>query len=240
MASDSGMSNQNASAIGTECDVPSSNEMTPAVSSEVLDELMMAQQFHVIEHAYDALARQLEYYFSPQNLQSDTYLQTLRELNDGCVPVSILANFTKVKAILASLNGFETVQSMQKRSNPKQRFLEEEMQRIHAIVHVVNTCYTYNLQIFSIDTQTGKISASSKASSLPSNIVLAVGFQSLSAPSEDLEDATTVDGSNILVLRYVPDMVTEQEIRTLLGTISDCPTILSVVPDVAGCWYVFF
>jgi La domain len=232
MASESGMMDQNASAIGVELNVPSSNEMTPAVSSEVLDELLLAQQFHLIEHVYDALARQLEYYFSPQNLQSDTYLQTLRELNDGCVPVSILANFTKVKAILASLVGYETVESMQKRSNPKQRFIEEEKQRIHAILHVVNTCYTYNLQIFSIDTQTGKIApGSSDASSSSSNLILAVGFLSPSPPAGEPED-----GGNMLVLRYVPEVVTEDEIRSLFDAISGCPTILSVAPDVASCW----
>lgn len=225
---------QNASAIGAVLDVSSTNETDPSVSTEGLDHLLLVQRFHLIEHVYDALARQLEYYFSPQNLQSDTYLQTLRDLNDGCVPVSILANFTKVKAILASIIGFETVESLQKKSNPKQRFIEEETQRINAILHVVNTCYTYNLQIYSIDTQTGKITSASGASS--SNLILAVGFLSLCSPTEEPVDAPKTEGSNTLVLRYVPESVMEDEIRSLLSTISDCPSILSVVPDVPSCW----
>jgi len=45
------------------------------------------------------LARQLEFYFSPANLPRDTYLQTLQSLNDGYVPISIIANFAKVQAI---------------------------------------------------------------------------------------------------------------------------------------------
>jgi hypothetical protein len=45
------------------------------------------------------LARQLEYYFSQQNLSKDTYLTTLCELNDGCVPLAILANFGKVRLL---------------------------------------------------------------------------------------------------------------------------------------------
>lgn len=49
-----------------------------------------------------SLARQLEFYFSPANLARDTYLQTLQSLNDGYVPISILANFAKVQAICSS------------------------------------------------------------------------------------------------------------------------------------------
>jgi hypothetical protein len=45
------------------------------------------------------LAQQLEYYFSVTNLSRDTYLATLRDLNAGYVPVSILAQFKKVQAL---------------------------------------------------------------------------------------------------------------------------------------------
>ena len=44
------------------------------------------------------LARQLEYYFSQANLEKDTYVETLRKLNDSYVPVSILQRFSKVQA----------------------------------------------------------------------------------------------------------------------------------------------
>ena len=48
---------------------------------------------------YALLAQQLEYYFSVTNLSRDTYLATLRDLNAGYVPVSILAQFGKVQAL---------------------------------------------------------------------------------------------------------------------------------------------
>jgi hypothetical protein len=51
----------------------------------------------VSNETLDLLARQLEYYFSTMNLSRDTYLQTLRNLNDGYVPASILANFAKIQ-----------------------------------------------------------------------------------------------------------------------------------------------
>lgn len=53
---------------------------------------------------YHDLSQQLEYYFSTANLKVDTYLQTLRSLNDGCVPIPILANFSKVQMIVAQIS----------------------------------------------------------------------------------------------------------------------------------------
>jgi hypothetical protein len=35
----------------------------------------------------------------PPNLSKDVYLQMLQQLNDGHVPISILANFTKIQTI---------------------------------------------------------------------------------------------------------------------------------------------
>ena len=49
-------------------------------------------------HQYDDatlvhLARQLEYYFSIANLDKDTYVETLRQLNDGYVQIPSGAGF---------------------------------------------------------------------------------------------------------------------------------------------------
>ncbi len=49
-----------------------------------------------------ALTKQLQYYFSPQNLEKDTYLNTIMQLNSGFVPVSILINFANVNRIIGS------------------------------------------------------------------------------------------------------------------------------------------
>ena len=54
---------------------------------------------YVSEDVLNQLSRQLEYYFSTVILSRDTYLRTLRELNDGCVPATIIANFAKVQLI---------------------------------------------------------------------------------------------------------------------------------------------
>ena len=58
---------------------------------------------------HQLLARQLEYYFSTTNLSKDTYLSTLRELNDSYVPVSIIANFAKVQALVPYESALDSV-----------------------------------------------------------------------------------------------------------------------------------
>jgi hypothetical protein len=235
-----------------------------------------------VNEVYILLARQLEYYFSPQNLLNDTYLQTLRELNDGCVPVSILANFSKVKLILSKLKHLSpsspskfpsTVQitimsncdsalnhttngpSSKQSPSKAQRLLEEEKIRMDAILYVVNRCYCDRLQIYSIDTQTGKIAS---PISKVSNTIVAIGLTNeFNAQEPKIVDCkatvepivVTSTGStlgdsaaftNTLILRDVDSCVSEQEIRSLLDSIHDCPVVKSIIPDVANSWYVSY
>ncbi|GKY98671.1 hypothetical protein MPSEU_000823400 [Mayamaea pseudoterrestris] len=64
-----------------------------------------------------ALAHQIEYHFSHCNLRKDVYLQTLRHLNDGCVPLSILCQFQKVKLLTLGVDAKQAViQAIQARS----------------------------------------------------------------------------------------------------------------------------
>jgi len=48
-----------------------------------------------------ALAKQMNYYFSEQNLAQDTYLNTIMNLNSGYVPVTILGGFANINRIIA-------------------------------------------------------------------------------------------------------------------------------------------
>mmetsp|Transcript_51234 Transcript_51234/g.123687 ORF Transcript_51234/g.123687 Transcript_51234/m.123687 type:complete len:663 (-) Transcript_51234:159-2147(-) len=73
------------------------------------------QQQQQAEYLYKTLARQLEYYFCTKNLLRDTYVQTLRSLNDGCVPVSILVGFGKAGTITAALTA--TLKTMKELSS---------------------------------------------------------------------------------------------------------------------------
>lgn len=190
---------------------------------------------------YQALAKQMEYYFSYQNLMVDTYLQTLRELNDGCVPISILANFSKIKTIVAPLllllqkhhdtkklsimsstttttstsstsstndvvsdvpSNNNTASSL---SSKAHRMLEEEQRRIDIVLHVMQQEYCDHLQVYTIDSQTGKMisnhqnkntssdASSSASSSNSTTTILAIGFE----PGCSMEHVTPVKNETI-------------------------------------------
>ena len=172
------------------------------------------------------LARQLEYYLSSQNLSKDTYVQTLRSLNDGCVPVSILANFSKVKMLLSGV--------------------VDEEERVQAVLQA-STEYSDGLRVLSIDTGSGKIVTDETPSG--ANTILAIGTHD----NQPLQAVTTVtsaltlspetpvlpsspgSSTNTLILRDVVQEATEDDIRELFN-FEGCPLVESIHQDVANCW----
>ena len=196
-----------------------SNEDRPEGSSDPL------QSSEVQTLMLTQLARQLEYYFSTHNLSRDTYVRTLRELNDGCVPVSILVNFSKVKVIVASTD-------------------EEVL--VHAILQAAGE-YSELLEVNSIETATGQIATDDTPSS--ATTILAVGPQDKRPieltpdaikKSVSIESFGSIPGSsgktsNTVILRDVVKDVTEDEVRTLFA-VEGFPQIASVQADVASCW----
>ena len=57
---------------------------------------------------------------------------------------------------------------------------------------------------------------------------------SSSSPSS----SPSLDETNTIILRDVHPLVTETEIRALLDSVKDGPTIIQIKPDIADCWYV--
>jgi La domain len=113
------------------------------------------------EYLYRTLARQLEYYFSTNNLSRDTYVQTLRDLNDGCVPVTILVGFGKVRTVTAALTTIGHKDDDDDDDNDeKDDSTNNENKDLTAlameIVRVAATKYSDLLHVVRIDTETGK------------------------------------------------------------------------------------
>lgn len=167
------------------------------------------------------LARQIEYYFSTANLEKDTYVATLRSLNDGYVPLSIIANFGKVKALVPydALNAVRT-----------------------AAIDL-----SEHLEVVRIHTQTGKRVDEETAASLPeAQTVEAVGptsgepipmskINTLPVSPSVIKPTNTTPVQNTLIIREVPESTEESHIRDLF-TFEKCPPIQSLHLDVANCW----
>ena len=168
--------------------------------------------------AYAQLARQLEYYFSEKNLSKDTYLQTLRQLNDGCVPVSILANFAMVKGLVMSLT-----------------FVIDEEGRLAAVEEAARN-HSDRLMVCMIDTKTGlRVTAESDLNSDSSHRIPAVG----TTDGKPLTLDTTIPQPSpivkTIILRDVVSDVTPEDIYELFN-VEGFPPVTSIQPDVANCW----
>ena len=210
--------------------IHSSASSTPRSASSHQEQQEVVQAL-----TFQTLARQLEYYFSAQNLQTDTYLQTLRQLNDGCVPVNILANFSKVQSIL-------TPQHAQK--PPRSVLLREEQERILNIQACLES-YSDLLQVYHLERNTGR-----RVPTPTATTILVVGptrDDSLPAVSATASSSTAksyhqssfdTECANVIILRDVQPTVTEKQVRALFDSIDDCPNILNIVSDVAHHWYV--
>eukprot|EP00977_Amphora_coffeiformis_P015978 scaffold4833_cov233-Amphora_coffeaeformis.AAC.13 len=168
--------------------------------------------------AYAQLARQLEYYFSEKNLSKDTYLQTLRQLNDGCVPVSILANFAMVKGLVMSLT-----------------FVIDEEGRLAAVEEAARN-HSDRLMVCMIDTKTGlRLTAESELASDSSHRILAVGTTDGKPLTLDTSIPQPSPIVKTIVLRDVVSDVTPEEIHELFN-VEGFPSVTSIQPDVANCW----
>lgn len=168
------------------------------------------------EKGLEQLARQVEYYFSTANLAKDTYVATLRSLNDGYVPLSILANFGKVRAI-ARLDGIEAIRK-------------------------AATDHSVLLEVVRINTNTGK--RASKDEEALSTTLEAVGpidgkpiqlTETAIAPQSPVAAPSPPSVQNIVILREVPADVVEEQVRELFS-FETCPSIKSLHLDVANCW----
>mmetsp|Transcript_2303 Transcript_2303/g.5475 ORF Transcript_2303/g.5475 Transcript_2303/m.5475 type:complete len:526 (-) Transcript_2303:55-1632(-) len=189
--------------------------------------------------AHKLLARQLEYYFSTANLSKDTYLSTLRDLNDSYVPISIIANFGKVQA-LTSFGG-----------------------ALEAVVAAA-TDHSDFLEIVELDEGGKKITDKKDESELTTPIILAVGSitgkpipmsqipktekpkkaKTSAPPSSNTpvtakvqQSPSTRNVQNTIILREVAKGTDEETLRNLFG-FEGCPSIESIREDLHNCWFI--
>lgn len=189
------------------------------------------------------LARQLEYYFSTENLSKDTYLSTLRDLNDSYVPVSIIANFGKVQALAplesaleavveAATNHSDLLEIVEldeegKKINKNQEEKKDESEQATVTILAVGSI-TQN-PISSVQTPKTEKSKQTKLSSYA---------PPTSVPQQSASGAYSKSNvQNTIILREVAEDVDEQTLKDLFG-FEGCPPIESIRSDLQNCWFV--
>ena len=203
---------------------------------------------HVVsEDVLNQLSRQLEYYFSAANLSRDTYLRTLRELNDGYVPAAILANFAKVQRIcphdsynavlLAATDYSEFLEVVNVDKETSQKVSKEEGKQTLLAIGPRD--------LKPIELPSTAVAPSTLALR-NSTTAVEVNIDGVSDPSVSIATSQTAAATaspvnsvqNTIILREVPDRVTENDIRELFD-MNMCPPIEHIVEDIPGFWCVY-
>jgi La domain len=165
----------------------------------------------------DMLARQLEYYFSNVNLSSDTYLQTLRNLNDGYVPASILSNFAKIQLLCP----FDSYNAILKAA----------------------TDHSENLEVVNIDKETSKTVVCAGPNTLlaigpKDHNPIQLPKSSLTAHNSlsNIKSSNNDYSPDTILFREVPEDAVEEDFRQLFSECEIRPVIKEIVKDVSNYW----
>lgn len=185
---------------------------------------------------HQLLARQLEYYFSTSNLSRDTYLSTLRELNDSYVPISIIANFSKVQALAPFESALEAVMVAATEHSALLEIVEldEEGNKIKNPSEEKETEQP-TATILAVGTITGKPIPMSQIPKMEKPARANSASSQSSTPPASQQSSTGSSVQNTIILREVAKNVNEEILRSLFN-FEGCPSIESIRPDLHNCW----
>lgn len=183
------------------------------------------------------LAKQLLYYFSVQNLSSDTYLKTMMDLNSGFVPVSILSNFANISRIITdSLSSEENIYSVDVPGLLRQAALRSEYLEVSVLNQQGKIITTDNDGNYQLEQGRLNFFGIGPSSSRPTEYDTT---KPLRKDSKQQIDKLKSDSANIIILRDVPQDATEEDIRAIFqnNTDSSCG-ISDVQREIGNCWFV--
>lgn len=238
---------------GGEKNVVKEEETAPetATTTTSTDEIEQTEEAVFSNEVLENLARQLEYYFSEANLCKDTYLRTLRDLNDGYVPASILANFQKVQFICPGADSIQAIIQACDAVDENNHNNKKYTDKLHTVFVDKESSKTVQHQSSStliaigpIDKQPIKLSEADTARLLQTPPTqprpIADIASKIPSPPSTTTPTTTSSSSvqNTIILRETPANTTEEEVRSLFAS-ATCPPVLKAHHDDLGnCWFI--
>nr|CAD1838767.1 unnamed protein product [Ananas comosus var. bracteatus] len=130
----------NPEASGYSNNFPINNLETPPtpVNSEPVQKyvIVIDGEVKIVDHPelLRKLRRQVEYYFSDENLVDDWYLKSIMD-SEGWVTVREIAEFRKVKQLTKNLDVFQLLREALVTSNHVEIQLQEDKMRKSVVVH---------------------------------------------------------------------------------------------------------
>lgn len=165
------------------------------------------------------LSQQIKYYFSPQNLVSDVYMNTIMKRNSGFVPVSTLVNFGKVNHIILKHSEGLSIATL-------------DLQKI-LLNSVVGSS---ELDVVLLDSNGEYLAdyGDCEFESSASSHEIGIGFKiSKKYSHESFDDKK----SNVVILRDVPEGATEVDVKKIfMDNDGNGPVIENIRKEVGRCW----
>lgn len=199
------------------------------------------------------LRSQIEFYFSPQNLAKDAFLQSQLKASDhiGAVPMHIICNFPKVRQIYAFLNNIGHLPlHMLPMADP--RLVRMALQG-SSVVTVSqdgawispNDSSSWKLVPAPAPTTNSSDEGRTPSSTPSSPSSQATASSSLGVPTHPLPPAaaaadinTNRTERNIIILRDIPSTVSSQDVLEAFSSASITPK--AARPDLGDTWFVTF
>lgn len=190
---------------------------------------------------HQLLARQLEYYFSTMNLSRDTYLSTLRDLNDSYVPVSIIANFGKVQALAPYESALDAVVVAATEYSDLLEIVELDEEGKRVTRNQGEKKETEQAALLGVGTINGKPIPMSHIPKSTKPKRTNKPLPSSNAVASPKQGATVISaGNNVqntIILREVSEDVNEDALKSLFA-VEGFPLIESIREDLHNCWFV--
>lgn len=185
------------------------------MKSEMIDNVVLN------ETLMHELSKQIHYYFSPQNLASDVYMNKIMRENSGYVPVSTLMNFAKVKKIIS-------------RHTEGINIITSNLQNI-LLNSVVGSSDLEIVSLNSYGEHLADYGDNDFGSKISSHVI---AIRSNVSANEVLEKNDSKK-SYLVILRDVPEEATEVDVRNIFSNADGKePIIENIQKEVGKCWFV--
>jgi hypothetical protein len=187
------------------------------------------------------LGKQLIYYFSSQNLATDTYLTTIMKINKGYVPLTIVSNFAKVMRMITSHTNYVQLGEDDICGLIREAVLQQSdllnLVLLNQEGHVISK---YGDENYDPTAQNLTLEAVGPNGSIGEQHVRTSRSDSVVQESSRATPEPTTELKNIVILREVPEDATDDDILNIFKNADDSSTPSPIVSRLqrehGNCW----
>lgn len=193
----------------------------------------------------EKLGKQLIFYFSSQNLATDTYLTTIMKLNSGHVPLTIVSNFAQIRRIINAHTSFGELEDSDICDLIREAaLLQSELLNLVILDQDGQVISNYGDDNYDPKAQKLTLEAIGPNGNIGEQHIKTSRSDSILQESSRVTPPPTTESKNIVILRDVPEDATEDDILSVFKSADDssasssAPVVSSLQREHGNCWFV--